>query len=135
MIESHQRVEEFRKEVAEMRLRDPAASRDRNLLRLGVFLMALGIVLGVVGYLGSHSASALYNTAGPAEQRDYLIVAVIGLTLAVIGSALFLRYSLAQFLRFWLARFIYEQQAQTDRIVGARPQPAETSESASSGVR
>jgi hypothetical protein len=30
----------------------------------------------------------------------------------------FLRYSLAMFLRFWLARLIYEQQAQTDRIVG-----------------
>ncbi len=30
---------------------------------------------------------------------------------------MFLRYSLAQFLRFWLARLIYEQQTQTDRIV------------------
>jgi hypothetical protein len=36
----------------------------------------------------------------------------------VAGGALFLRYSLATFLRFWLARLIYEQQAQTDRIVG-----------------
>ena len=33
------------------------------------------------------------------------------------GSFLFLRYSLATFLRFWLARLIYEQQTQTDRIV------------------
>ena len=40
-----------------------------------------------------------------------------GLTGAIIGGALFLRYSLAAFLRFWLARFIYEQQTQTDRIV------------------
>jgi hypothetical protein len=134
MIESHQRVEEFRQEIAEMRLRDPATSRDRNLLRLGVFLMALGVVLGVVGYLGSHNASALYNTAGPAEQRDSMIVAIIGLTLSVVGSALFLRYSLAQFLRFWLARFIYEQQAQTDRIVGAGSPDAKAS-AESSGVR
>jgi hypothetical protein len=39
--------------------------------------------------------------------------------LAVVGGALFLRYSLAGFLRFWLARLTYEQKAQTDRVVGA----------------
>ena len=37
--------------------------------------------------------------------------------MSVIGSALFLRGSLAGFLRFWLARLIYEQKAQTDRVV------------------
>ena len=41
----------------------------------------------------------------------------IGVTVSVVGAALFLRYSVASFLRFWLARFIYEQQSQTDRIV------------------
>jgi hypothetical protein len=30
---------------------------------------------------------------------------------------LFLRYSIAGFLRFWLARLSYEQQAQTDRLI------------------
>jgi hypothetical protein len=60
MIESSDRVEQFKAEIAEMHLKDPAA--------------------------------------------------------------VFLRYSLAQFLRFWLARLIYEQQAQTDRVLGsARP--------------
>jgi hypothetical protein len=38
---------------------------------------------------------------------------------------MFLRYSIAQFLRFWLARFVYEQQAQTDRVVEAIKPPAE----------
>ena len=42
----------------------------------------------------------------------------------VLGAAVFLRYSLAAFLRFWLARLIYEQQSQTERLLAAR----ETSE-------
>jgi hypothetical protein len=36
-----------------------------------------------------------------------------------VGGAVFLRYSMAQFLRFWLARLSWEQQAQTDRMVEA----------------
>jgi hypothetical protein len=74
--------------------------------------MVAGLATTVLAYFGSH------GTESSLSQRDYLIVAVIGLTLAVVGAALFLRYSIAQFLRFWLARLIYEQQAQTDRIVG-----------------
>ena len=45
--------------------------------------------------------------------------ALIGVSVSVVGGALFVRYSVAQFLRFWLARLTYEQQAQTDRVVDA----------------
>ena len=41
------------------------------------------------------------------------------LTLVVAGGALFLRYSIAAFLRMWLLRNLYEGQANTDRIVEA----------------
>jgi hypothetical protein len=44
---------------------------------------------------------------------------MIGVALTVAGAALFLRYSLAGFLRFWMARLSYEQKAQTDRIVAS----------------
>ena len=37
----------------------------------------------------------------------------------VAGAALFLRYSIAAFLRMWLLRNLYEGQANTDRIVEA----------------
>ncbi|MGI8709542.1 MAG: hypothetical protein ACR2LA_00890 [Acidimicrobiales bacterium] len=39
-----------------------------------------------------------------------VIAASVGVALVVAGAAVFLRYSLAQFLRFWLLRLIYEQQ-------------------------
>jgi hypothetical protein len=35
-------------------------------------------------------------------------IAIIGVGVTVAGAAIFLRYSFAQFLRFWLARFIFE---------------------------
>jgi len=37
-------------------------------------------------------------------------LAFFGIGLSIAGAALFLRYSLARFLRFWLLRLIYEQQ-------------------------
>jgi membrane protein DedA with SNARE-associated domain len=70
-------------------------------------------VLSLVGYFTSH------GTTDPLAQNDATITAIIGLSITVAGGALFVRYSIAQFLRFWLARLSYEQQAQTDRVVEA----------------
>jgi hypothetical protein len=108
-----ERVERFKSEIASMRLRDPSTARDRQLLRLGVALMVLGVVLGVYAYSLSH------GTEDALQQRDAIVVALVGVSLSVVGGALFVRYSVAQFLRFWLARLTYEQQAQTDRVVDA----------------
>ena len=47
------------------------------------------------------------------------------MTVSVAGAALFVRYSMAQFLRFWIARITYEQQAQTDRVVDAIKQKSQ----------
>jgi hypothetical protein len=111
MIESSERVEEFKQEIAAMKVRDPATGRDRVWLRLGIALMVVGLAVAIFAYFMSH------GTNNPLEQNDALTVSFIGLTTAVVGCALFLRYSLAAFLRFWLARFVFEQQAQTDRVV------------------
>ena len=113
MIESPDRVTEFKAEVADMRLADPALSRDRLLLKVAIALLVIGPVLGAVAYGLSHS------TENPLQQRDAIVVALLGVSLAVVGGAMYLRYSLAGFLRFWLARLTYEQKAQTDRVVSA----------------
>ena len=86
---------------------------DRALLRVGVALMVAGVVIGVIAYVIGH------GTTNPLQQRDAIVIAILGLTVAVVGGAVFLRYSMAQFLRFWLARLSWEQQAQTDRVVEA----------------
>jgi magnesium-transporting ATPase (P-type) len=113
MLQDPTRVEQFTSEIADMKLSDTATSRDRALLKVGVALMAVGVVTGVIAYVIGH------GTTNPLQQRDAIVIAIIGLTLAVVGAALFLRYSIAQFLRFWLARLSWENQAQTDRIVEA----------------
>jgi negative regulator of sigma E activity len=119
MEERPERVEQFKEEIASMRLRDPSTVRDRQLLRLGIALMVLGVVLGVVAYSQSHS------TTNALQQRDAIVLALIGVSTTVAGGAVFVRYSVAQFLRFWLARLTYEQQAQTDRVVEAIKPPAD----------
>ncbi len=113
MLEHPQRVEAFKDEIAEMKLPDQAGGRDRTLLRVGVALMVAGVVLAPIAYARST------GTRNALVQRDAQILALAGVILAVVGGALFLRYSLAQFLRFWLARLSWEQQAQTDRVVAA----------------
>ena len=111
MIESQDRVEQFRAEIAEMKLRDPATGRERLWLYAGIALMVIGAVLALVSYLISH------QTNDPAVGNDAVTIGLAGVTTAVIGGALFLRYSIASFFRFWLARLIYEQKAQTDRLL------------------
>lgn len=113
MLQDPTRVEQFTTEINDMKLPDTASSRDRTLLRVGVALMAVGVATGVVAYVIGH------GTTNPLQQRDAIVIAIVGMTVALVGSALFLRYSIAQFLRFWLARLSWEQQAQTDRIVEA----------------
>lgn len=111
MIESHDRVEQFKQEIGDMKVRDPATGRDRVWLRVGIALMIIGVGVAVGAYFMSH------GTSNPLSQNDALVLAIVGLSATIVGGAVFLRYSLAAFLRFWLARFIYEQQTQTDRVV------------------
>jgi hypothetical protein len=118
MSANTQRVEQFKTEVAGMGIKDPALARDRMLLRLGVVGMAAGVLITLIAYIADRGIPSTSATA-MLEQGDYQIIALIGIAVAVVGAALFLRYSIAQFLRFWLARLIYEQQAATDRTIDA----------------
>jgi hypothetical protein len=111
MNQNTARIEQFKAEVADMRLRDPATGLDRLFLRLGFAGMIGGIALGIAAYFLSH------GTTNPLQQRDAIVLALIGVSLVVAGAALFVKAALAGFLRFWLARLCYEQQAQADRIV------------------
>jgi hypothetical protein len=113
MLEHPDRVEQFKTEIAEMHLPDPASGRDRLLLRGGVVLMVAGVIVTIVAYSMSH------GTTNVLTQNDAQVVGMIGIAVTVLGGALFLRYSIAHFLRFWLARLSWEQAAQTDRLVEA----------------
>jgi hypothetical protein len=98
------RTERFRKDLAEMKIREPRVGLDSILLKLGLVGLVAGIVVAIIAYFMSH------GTDNPLQQRDAFTIGLIGVTISIAGAALFLRYSLAGFLRFWLARFLFEQQ-------------------------
>ncbi len=110
---SDTRLEQFKADIADMRIRDPSVGRDTVLLWIGVAGLVAGIAIAVIAYFLSH------NTSSALDQGDDHIIALIGVTVSIAGAAVFLRYSLASFLRFWLARLIYEQRVQAGRTVAA----------------
>jgi len=118
------RIEQFEADIADLKIADPSSSRDHLAARLGVAAMVIGIGLAVYAYLVSYGADG--DNPAP-QQRDAIIVALIGISVAVVGGALYLKGALAGFLRFWLIRDLHERRAQTDRLLTALggDQPAE----------
>ena len=108
------RIEQFKADIADLKITDPSTSRDHLAARLGIAAMVIGIVLGIYAYSLSYGADA--DNPAP-QQRDAIVLALIGVTVAVAGAALYLKGALAGFLRFWLVRDLHERRAQTDRLL------------------
>jgi hypothetical protein len=106
------RIERLKSDAAELNV-GKGAARDGLWQTVGAIAMAAGVVLAFVAYQISLSKD---------DTRDIQsleILAVAMLALAVAGAAVFLRYSIARFLRFWLLRQLYEGQAHIDQVVAA----------------
>ncbi len=108
------RMAAFEAEIASLRLKGGDAGSENQLLRAGVAGMGLGVVLAVAG------AALMSSTATASAQRAYMVQgAMLGLALLVVGAALFIRYSLGRYLRFWMIRLVHEERANTDRLIEA----------------
>ena len=100
--------------VAGLRVPEPSADVERALYKASIVLPAVGLVLIAVAWFNAS------GTAYVADQIPMLISGgLLGLALVLVGLGLFLRFSVARVLRFWLARLVHEHQAQTDRLVEA----------------
>jgi hypothetical protein len=123
-----ERIARLEQEAANLKV-STSAKRDGILQSVGAVVMVAGVVVAFVAYQLS------LNKSDDRDIESLIILAVSMLGLSVAGAAVFLRYSLARFLRFWLLRQLYEGQAHTDRLVGAMGQPnsAEEHEIAGSG--
>lgn len=106
------RTRQFTADVGDLRLRAPKTMLDTQLMWLGAGLMGLGIVMGVWGYFLSH------GTRYVLQQNDAQTLGLAAIPVSILGFALFLRFSLSTFMRFWLARLIAVQQ-------GAQVAPAQ----------
>jgi fumarate reductase subunit D len=105
------RADRFVTEIGNLKIPDPAAGRPRLWQRLGAGLMVVGLVLGVSAYLISH------RTSNPLVQGDAITIGLGAVTASVVGAALFVRYSLTGFLRFWMARQSYDLSMLADRLL------------------
>jgi hypothetical protein len=108
------RIEQFEEEIAGMQISSPRADQERWALIGGVLAMAVGVACIIGGWWGASGTTVI------TEAISYAISGgILGLGLIVIGAALFVRYSTSRYLRYWLVRLIYEDQANADRIVDA----------------
>jgi hypothetical protein len=114
--ENPERIEAFKAEVEQMKLRASSAEGERRLLVLGALALAAGLALAIYG--GIMVQNTTENVA--ANQRAFMATGTfLGIALVIVGAALFVRFSLARYLRFWLIRLVHESRANTDRIVEA----------------
>jgi hypothetical protein len=111
---SPDRLDEFHAELVRLRVKPRSKDDEQRLLFAGIVLMPLGLVVVLIGYLGAS------GTTDFSAQIPYLLSGgVLGLGLTIVGAALFLRYSLGRYLRFWLLRLIFEEHTTADRQVDA----------------
>jgi hypothetical protein len=115
MSQANDRAEQFKTEIAEMRLKTGRTNAEHLLQIVGVALMVAGIALAVGAYRASLNVTATPGSnVDVLDSNSYTPLAIAGLAISVTGGFVFLRYSLAQFLRFWLLRQVYEQRVAID---------------------
>ena len=121
MSQSNDRAQQFKTEIAEMRLKTGRARVENLLQVLGVVLMVAGVAIALGAYSASLNVTATPGTnVDVLDSNSYTPLAIAGLAISVTGGFLFLRYSLAKFLRFWLLRQSYEQRAAIDDASAGR---------------
>jgi hypothetical protein len=114
------RVGQFKAEIAEMKLKTGRSRTEGMIETLGVILMVAGIAIALGAYAASLNVTATPGTnVDVLDSNSYMPLAVAGLATSVTGGFLFLRYSLARFLRFWLLRQSYEQRVAIDEASSA----------------
>jgi uncharacterized membrane protein YcjF (UPF0283 family) len=110
---AEQQREQFKNDIAQMKLKSGGSRYDGPLRIVGGILMLVGVVASFIIYEASLSQSDPRQIAS----QQILAIAFLGVTL--IGVAVFVAASVAQLLRLWLLRQLYENQSHVDQLVNA----------------
>jgi hypothetical protein len=95
---------DFGAELGKLRASNNSGPTDRGISVLGVLLAIVGLAVILVSFMQSRGYSSILN------QMDALILALFGVGLVILGSALYIRGAMTRFLRYWLLRMVYEQR-------------------------
>ena len=104
------RIETFKSDIEDMKLKS-SSQKERGLQVFAVLLIVGGLITAFSAYFSSTHQDDFR------DQNELIILAIASLGLVLVGSVMFVRYSMAKFLRFWLLRQFYEGQDHIDRIV------------------
>jgi hypothetical protein len=107
------RLQEFQSQVDDLRLTGGKANPERMAIRGAVALFLVAVVLGVVAYSSSTTAE------NSLDQNELIILALLAVVIALGAVGLFVRASLTRYFRYWLVRLVYEDRANTDRLIEA----------------
>lgn len=119
--ETGDRLADFEAELTRLRVSGTSSTTEQRLLAAGVILMPAGLVLVLIGWFGASGTTQL------STQVPFLISGgLLGLGATIVGAVLYLRHSMARYLRFWLLRLVYEERATSDRTVEALSELART---------
>lgn len=111
---SDDRIEQFKSEIADLQVKTSGkAGAEKAASTLGVVLMVLSILIGVGSFVqAGQESNAL-------DQNELIILGLACISMAIVGSALWIRTALVKFWRFWMLRSLYEGQAHLDEVVKA----------------
>lgn len=81
---------------------DDPTRRERLWARLGVTVMAVGMVVALIAVVLSQASD------NPLDQNTQLTLGIAGVAAVCLGGIVFLRYSIGRLLRWWLLRILDE---------------------------
>lgn len=118
-----QRLDEFAEEVKNLKMSGGLANPERTGSTLGVLLMVIGgFVVVILSFIKRGETTFEDSAAGLGEivqATNNVWTALFGIALILIGLAIWIRNSLTRYFRYWLTRLIYEDRANTDRLIEA----------------
>tara|TARA_B110000014_G_C19997742_1_gene516985 strand:- start:473 stop:799 length:327 start_codon:yes stop_codon:yes gene_type:complete len=106
----NERVVEFKDELDKLKIKSGSSDREKLYQFFGGALMIAGIGLTFIAYFVAGSQDSGDLVIDDLEHNEHIVLAIAGIAVTIVGAAIFLRYSLTRFFRFWLLRQIYENK-------------------------
>ena len=117
------RLAEFAAKAEAIGVSGGLAQPEHRRARLGRLLMLAGLLTAVFAMI--YRRGDIYGDEGlellsqVVRSGNGIVFVGVGIVIAIIGGIVFLRNSLTSYFRYWLIRLIFEDRANTDRIIAA----------------